>query len=486
VRNAGAAPLAEPFAFLLREGLETNLLFGAPDVYRIFNPSVSDWDDLSPDGWRREDDAVFLGDRFAAINGAPFEWDASKGAVRISLSLAPGEEKSVELELGRGERGGLGYDSARAEMLAGWARELSRLRIPEKLDAASARIVRNLAVQMLQCLSMPTEGDFVLPRQGGLQRYVWPGDAECFLEGLDAVGYGEYVARCIDFYWSHCQKPDGEVGPFKNRWAADTASVLKTFARHCVVTDDADCWRRWRDAAFCAFSWIQSRRTGGDGLFPAMKSTDHPAVLRAWGSTDLPGLEAFDAFSEAAAKFGDPQAEEVAAAAADYRASIARVFDRWRAKEAGKDEFEIPLDADGNDDAFLEDYMFYSHPGRFADDGFLTPDEMLRTRTWMLRRGYANANGLYMNQLARDMEHRNHVWYTTWCELEWFRAWRRAGRDDLAAQCRDICLKYALTDELYVGERYHDATPWFYPWSPNASGSGRIIMMLVEQDNSQV
>ena len=60
-------------------------------------------------------------------------------------------------------------------------------------------------------------------------------------------------------------------------------------------------------------------------------------------------------------------------------------------------------------------------------------------------------------------------------------AWRRVGRNDLAEQARDVCLKYALTDELYVGERYHDANVWFYPWSPNASGAGRIIMMLLER-----
>ena len=90
------------------------------------------------------------------------------------------------------------------------------------------------------------------------------------------------------------------------------------------------------------------------------------------------------------------------------------------------------------------------------------------------------ANGLYANQIARTPECRDHIWYTTWSELQWFRAWRRVGRDDLAKQTLDACLKYALTDELYVGERYHDANPWYYPWSPNASGSGRLTMMLLE------
>ena len=480
VRNAGDKPMKEAFAFLLREGLESKLLFGAPDVYKEFNPSLADWAEISPDGWRRDGDVILHGERFAAFGGAPFEWDAAKGAARFALDLAPGEEKSVEMELGKGERHGLGYAAARAAMYADWAKELAKLRLPSGLDVKKARIVRNLAVQMLQCLSLPTEGDFVLPRQGGLQRYVWPGDADCFLEGLDAIGYGEHVAKAIDFYYSHCQRDNGEAGPFRNNWAGDTASVLKSFARHCTVTGDVDCWRRWRDAAFKGFGWIQSKRAEGGGLFPSMKATDHPAVLRAWGSNDLKGLEAYAAFAKAAAKFGDARAAEVAAAEADYRSALGRTMDVWRAKAAGKDEFEVPITADGNDDSFLEAFMFYLHPGRFAENGLLSADEMLRLRTWLVRRGYANLNGLYANQLSSKLTQRNHIWYTTWSELQWFRAWRRVGRDDLAAQTRDACLKYALTDELYVGERYHDANPWYYPWSPNASGSGRITMMLLE------
>ena len=37
---------------LLREGLESKLVFGAPDVYRIFRPSLADWVNIPPDGWR--------------------------------------------------------------------------------------------------------------------------------------------------------------------------------------------------------------------------------------------------------------------------------------------------------------------------------------------------------------------------------------------------------------------------------------------------
>lgn len=40
-------------------------------------------------------------------------------------------------------------------------------------------------------------------------------------------------------------------------------------------------------------------------------------------------------------------------------------------------------------------------------------------------------------------------------------------------------MKYSMTAEYYVGERYRDDTPWYFPWSPNASGSGRIVQMLL-------
>ena len=480
VLNAGTSPVRERVAFLLREGPEDKLLFGAPDVYASFRPSKSDWAEIPPGDWRREGNAMRCGERFVAVSGVTFEWDTQVGAVRFDFNLAPDEAQSAELEIGKGEPQDLGYAAAREDMLAGWAKELRLLRLPAGLDARSARIVRNLAIQMLQCLSAVAGDDCVLPRQGGLQRGVWPGDADCFLEALDALGFGDYVARVIDFYYGRRQRPDGEAGPFGCNWAGDTASVLKTFARHCTATGDADCWRRWRNAAFLAFDWIQAKLAEGGGLFPAMKSTDLPIVFRHWGTNDLKALEAFKAFTKATAAFGDPRAAEVAAAEADCRAEIGKVLDVWRAKAEGTDELRIPLSPDGNDGPLLARYMFYSHPGRFADSGLLSEEEMLRLRTWLLRHGRADERGLYQNQPSVEENGGVHVWYITWSELQWFRAWRRVGRYDLAAQARDACLRYALTDELYVGERYHDADPWYFPWSPNASGSGRIAMMLLE------
>ncbi len=60
-----------------------------------------------------------------------------------------------------------------------------------------------------------------------------------------------------------------------------------------------------------------------------------------------------------------------------------------------------------------------------------------------------------------------------------------AGRLDLAEQALEATLKFSVSAEYIVGERYHDANPWYFPWSPNASGSGRIVRMLFGIDGAK-
>ena len=481
VRNAGDVPIEHSFAFLLRADRECDLVFDAPDVYRIFEPRTSDWAKLSATNWVRVGRAMRSGGRFVDVRGADFAWDVVKGAVRFSIRLAPGEVREVEIETGKGPADGMTYMQACAAARDGWRREMESLnlsRLPS--DENTRRMARNFAVQMLQCLSLPTEGDFVLPRQGGLQRYVWPGDAINFLAGLDLLGFGSYVEKVVDFYFGQCQRDSGEAGPFRQKWACDTACVLESFSRHCLSSRNQAFWMRRRASALRAFGWIERTRASGGGLFPAMKSTDHGSASRHWVMTDARNIAAYGYFAAAAEAFADPAASEVRRAEQAYRKSVAEVLDGWRAKSEGRDELYIPITADGIvDDALNERFMFHS-PGALAELGFLSAGELTRLRRWLLRRGYAHERGLYHNVISRDARCREHVWYTTWSELEWMRAWMRAGRRDLARQALDASLLCAVTDEYYVGERYHDANPWFYPWSPNASGMGRILQMLAE------
>ncbi len=480
VSNRGEAPIDEKIGFVVRNSQEKMLVQASPDIYRIYNPRVRTWKGLECE-WRREGDVLSLQDLFVSFRGdAPAEWDVEEGTVRFRAALAPGETKTWELALGRRpEPVAPGYDAAAARTREDWRGILARVKGRSLMEKC-------LVAQILQCYARANATGTILPRQGGLQRWVWPWDQSYASAALTMLGYGEYVEMACDFYFGEYAQPSGEIGPFGNGWVNDTANVLGIFSRHCFETGDAAYWRRHRDDAERAFRWIAARRVkpgdpSGDvpGLFPAGQSTDDPFVFQAWGTTDLLNLQGLELFARAARKFGDPAADAAEAEAADYRAAISRILDKWRKASEGKDVLFIPFKPDGSDEQLLRDRnYYYMHPSYFAALGFLDGDELVRVRRGMLRDGYAAECGLYFRQPMPGYGRDDHVWYTTAAEYDWFFAWLRAGRDDLAAQALDAAVRYGMTEEFMVGERFHDANPWFLPWSPNASGSGRILLML--------
>ena len=484
--NEGNAPATREFLVLLRYAPEMMLVHSGPDVYSFYDADIGKWLDISAADWRRDGDAFRNGDRFVSFRGGKctdFSWDSAKGGARFSVRLEPGETKCVDFILGRGEEPSVGYDAARSAMIKSWKAELSRLVLPEtaRRDRERRKLVRHLAVQMLQCIAMPANGaNHVLPRQGGLQRLVWPGESIHVVVALDLLGLSGYADEICDFYMTHCVKKNGEAGPFRNNWAGDTAYVLRILSQHCVATRNAAMWRKHSAKAAKSFSWIRAKRTSG-GLFPSMKSTDSHSGLQHWGHTDLVNMEALEWYAKACEMFEEPNAAEARAEWKDYRATIEKLLDGWREKSKGKDELFLPITATGErEEELVQQGFFYLHPAGFAESGLLTTDELLRLRMNILRRGFANENGLYMRHPSPVPEFNRHVWYTTWSEKQWMVAWMRAGKFDLAQRALEATLKYSVSDEFIVGERYHDTNPWYFPWSPNASGSGRIVQMLFD------
>jgi len=481
----GGQPETREFLVLLRSATEEALVHSGPDLYSIYEADVEKWLDIPAD-WARSGDTFRSGDRFASFRpseGVALSWDAEKGGVRLSVQLKPGEARSVDFALGRGDEPAIGYDDARRSMKDSWKAELSRVVLPEaaRRDDECRTLVRHLAVQMLQCIAMPANGaDHVLPRQGGLQRLVWPGESIHVVVALDLLGLDNYADEICDFYCSHCVRDSGEAGPFRNNWAGDTAYVLRMLSQHCVATRNTALWRKHSAKAANSAAWIKSKR-GADGLFPPMKSTDSESGLQHWGHTDLVNMAALEWYARACEMFAEPNAAEARAEWQDYRSAVVRVLDFWREKSRGKDELFLPVTATGErEEELVSQGFFYLHPAGFAESGMLSADELLRLRRNLLRRGFANENGLYMHHPSPVAELGGHIWYTTWCEMQWMAAWMRAGRLDLAEKALEATLRFSVSDEYVVGERYHDANPWYFPWCPNASGSARIIRMLFD------
>lgn len=478
VKNNSSTEAVRAFALFIRAAKEDKLVFGAPDIYKVYDPKLEDWMKLPANDWLAYGGVIRSNDRFVEpLSNVEGQWDAEAGAYRFKLVIPPHGEKTFDFAVGKGVRECAGYDEAMAEMRAGWTQELARLIIPQRIadDAPMARFVRHLAVQMLQCLALPDDGrNFVIPRQGGLQRCVWPGEVWPYAHGLDLIGYHDYVEQIIDFFFTKCQKPTGEASPFRNHWASDTASIIVIFARHCLLVNAADCWRKYANAAYKGFQWIESQRD--EGLFPPMRSTDEdPLSFRSWAYTDIRNWMAYDMLAQAASRFGDSRATEIRAAADDYRRVLLAILDNVRAAAKGSDELVIPISHDGKADAeLIRKNFFQLHVGRVLDAEFCTEeDELIRIRRGMLRRGVAHENGLYSRK-GGD------IWYVGLVENQWYFGWRRAGRDDLAMQTMAAFIRFTSTEEAYLCERYLSTNPWYMPWSPNASASGRLISMLYD------
>ena len=485
--NRGAKDVDFRFAIVMRSGQEAELVFGTPDLYEFYDPvkTMEAWKDIPKTWFQCQDESLIRdGARFVRFGGnLEGRWDATNRMQRFEAILKPGESRAVEFAFGIGHAVRADFAGASARARADWRRELDRARDRSPL-------MKRLLVQMLQCFSRPTEGDFALPRQGGQQRYVWPGEAELVTDALARLGYGEYARMACDFLMRFA-KPDGRIGPFANGWASDTARSLAVFARYCAFSRDADCWRAYRGIAEKAVDWIESMRVNagdpsGDvaGLFPTLKSTDSHRVFQNWAMTDLVNEMALRELVRAAAAFGDsPLAEKCRAQAEDYRRVISGIMDRWRKENEGKDTFRIPFAPDGRlEDELSAAHFFFMHPGEFVAEGYVRSEDLERCRNWLLAEGVASEEGLYVRHVSPRSELGAHIWYTTWSEYRWFQAWMKAGRADRARQALDALLRYSVTDEGIVGERIHDENRWFWPWSPNASGAARIALMLLQMD----
>ena len=498
VRNEGDKAVREPYAVYLRRMQERNVVKGAPDIYIPYESQpepflyapLFTYKMVATNVWASETVAV-------RAEGLPedSEWDGLKCAVRFTVALEPGQSLSADFVMGANDAVARisDRDVARERAKEFWEGELAKInRLPQKIrnDPKKFRLVQNLTVQMLQCFCHPIGSDLVIPRQGGLQRYVWPWDCREMLTALGMVGdFGEYVEAALDLYFREYAMDDGRIGPFRHDWVCNTAECLHTLARYCLDTDNAAVWKRHRDAAMRGFDWMREKRATSSkdgksmpGFFPISWATDNPTPIQLWGFTDRENLYALMAFSEAARHFGDPRADEVDSERADLVKVFAETYRKFSKAAEGKDELRIPLTPDGNDDAFRKSGYFDTGQGHVLllglMNGFAPDEDVIKVYNWHLRNGRASPNGLCSLTPPRSDKGNRHYWYTTASERAWHRCFLRIGRKDLADLVFNAIMKYSITTEYYVGERYRDDTPWYYPWSPNASGNGRIIQML--------
>lgn len=510
VENNTVCEVSEKLSFVLRTGKEGELVFGAPDVYISYNPDVKAW--LQKEStWRCEGGAFTDGRRWLVPSGdIAFSLCEECGIASAKIELAAGEAVETVFTFDIDARPeAVCYCAHKSCVIGRWEKELEKInKLPESItsNAPVYRMIKNLTVQLLQCFTRPRGVDFVLARQGGLQRQVWTYETMPVLEALSRIGaFEDYIEPVIDVYFNKFQAENGEMVPLAIPWAMATGTVLYSFGTYAAEKGDKVYFEKYAEAAYRAAKWIKETRASTkaepgvvEGLFPPLRSCDDELKFQSWCSTDTFNIRGLDALASAFELFGDERASEIKSEAESYRARIMELWAGFRDAQTGE-ALMIPFAPGVPDEQIMKTYHF-SYPisyfvdamdlpieealrvvKTYTDLGMIKPDGTLfdRMPDRKVEEGAENGSSLY----NFDENGRCIVWYVCCHEYLWFNYFLRHGqRDRCTALLRGV-EKFAMTDEYYMCERYNQRDPYFVPWSPNASASGRTINMLFDYYN---
>ncbi len=473
----------QKFGLMLRTGEESKLVFDAPDVYKSYAPDITVWKEMAAD-WKQHGAILKSGDYFLLPVSDSWVFDEAIGVLWINVN--PKETKTLSVSFGKEKIPTLDYETQKSETVAFYKALLDRCTFKANMDCS---MVRSLVIQLLQCFSCPKDTDLVLCRQGGLQRRTWPFEAMYVLEALDRIGdFDDYVEPVIDLYFNVMQKETGEVVPLGIYWALSTGVCIGSFASHALLKDK-DFYNKYRKQVMAGFDFIKNTRVKNstdpaikNGLFPPKQSCDSENVLQAWTMTDAHNVMGLGKLLQAARHFNDPKADEIEAEYLDYRKVLQECFDEAKSLSAESISLKITNYVPGVGGDELK-HPFRPYCGTISACLEIEKQDVLRMIK-ALEENRSHHEGLY----ARMPDHyRMHdddsvvrMWYTTLDEFYWFKTFKRLGMIDSCREIINSTVKYAMTDEYYMTERFHENDPWFTPWSPNASGNGRLIIMLSE------
>lgn len=500
--------LEDRLALLPRTGREDHLVGMEVDGYAHYDSSEHNWGFLESN-WRY-DGSRYLTDGEYEIALEPggfapvWQGDADglvwyqRKLLLLPYTLGPKEVKTLTFMMRPKQDAALDfcYETAREAASDYWNAQLARLRCVPDSDA-HLDVVRNLTVQCLQMFAYPQGKDYVLARQGGLQRSIWPAEAWEFLIMLNKMGdFGAYSERAYDTYFDVMSVQEGEDAGFvqaANGWASHTAAALLCCADYLIHSSSRRAYEKYRDKLYRAFRWIQKKRLAsyetdciGKGIFPPMRSSDWPGEYQSWCITDCTNLLGLERLARAFAQYDDPCAGEVRGTYEDYMACMKRLLDAEVANNTRGDEILLTNKLGVTLTDPPSGPYFDDGPGNLLLAGVMDPcgETTEKIERYFRRRGCMR-NGLtgLMNDGLIFQGHNadpwaGHTWYTSSGDKNWFLTWLKRGEREKARQTLEAQLYYGMTAAYYLMERYADNDPYWVPWCPNASANGRLLQML--------
>ena len=505
VTNPKEKSISEKIGFMLLTGLEHKLAFSGPDLYAIYNPTLADWSEISPT-WEFCNGVYRDGERLLYSAGdINFGFSPSDGVSSAEITLLPGETKEHIFVFNIGEIPKFDYEDNKRLAISSWERELSRItKLPAKISENTnlAGIVKNLTAQLLQCFCLPKGLDIVFARQGGLQRQIWLYETMPVLSALSRLGsFDSYIEPVIDSYFTEFYTDSGKIEPLAIPWAMSTANAISSFSEYASYRG-REYFERYIERVAKSFRWIShTRMTEEDakplgliaGLFPPMASCDAQFVFQSWAITDTFNIKALRDFRDVCGKYGYYELYHEADTVLDeYRGVMKSVWDGMvKTQREANEPLFLPYCPSLPDEIVKQNFAFEAGLAYFVEALDIELEIALElieayTARGVIRGGLydkmpnvKNSSGLGENNV--DKNGVCYVWYVGNSEYFWFNYFLRHGMIEKCDEILRDLMKFAMTDEYYMFERYHRANVWFAPWSPNASANGRMINMLIDR-----
>ncbi len=488
----------EHMTILLRKGKETTLTGSDDDGYSPYLSDCAPWL-FMPSHAVFKDGILSEGEYRFSTNGKEAV-DVGNGMIRLDFKVPPKEKREFYFAFGENAPGKFDYVTEREKTERFWKEELSAIKtVPATDDAEIQTAYTNFVAQLLQFYCIPKGHDYVLPRQGSMQRLIWPSEEMPVIMALSKAGdFSKYLRPVMDTYFGILQQESGQIVNFGVPWASVTSCCLYGFAAYTLDNNDREYFEKYRKNALKAVEWIeQTRKSTYDnpnlfgGLFPPMRSCDYEQPgAQCWGQTDVYNLDSYRALIATFKHFNAEGLEQIEQANDSYRAVMKAIVDNLCEKNTGN--FTLPVDP--HDDPEREaEFDKGIAPRREGVTPMILNLNLIDETTDIperLENGCRELGvfgpGLTWLMADRGVFRDGHkVWYGSWTDLEWFKYYERSGQHDKMKEILDAQLKYIMTPEYYMMERYDQTNPFYAPWLPNASNNGRTMLMMLSYYGSQ-
>ncbi|MBQ9117311.1 MAG: hypothetical protein IJY04_09830 [Clostridia bacterium] len=509
--NSSENEICDRIAIMPRSGRETYMLNQHQEGYNPYRPNYKNWFMLKRT-WRELDGGVAADDRGLlrlksddieirwmtdSENGHRF---AAADCFCVNYRVKPGESAIVygalRASTDRDPIADFDYEAERIKAEEGWLRINDGIRIaPDTDDEAYLVPFRHLAIQLTQMLARYEGSELVSVRQGDIGRFVWPYEGAQVVVCLDRLGFSSYTAdACRGFCKRWFTKEGEDRGKIKSNagWDNFTGSVIFAISEHILSTGSREELREFAPYLVAMRDWIQKmrdlpREMGYKGIFPVGKGSDWSDHAQFWTFTDSHNAMALRSMALMLERFEHPEASKTREIYENYRVVLENIRDEIYRGHEEDEAFILPHEL-GVAFEDSETYSYYTDGAPYLlYTGFIEPGSRMHKQMeeFFRRRGQFE-KGLTgrMTSCSSMWDEAffggyGDVWYTMQSETYWVKAWIECGEYEKAFETMNAMMRYGMTREYVVSERYCSIEPWYSPWQPNGSGSARMIEMML-------